>query len=120
MPSLFDRLNAELNDDQSSGITPLDIVDLPDHQRSLMVLLLRDQAGAADGVAREALAAKFVGSGADFDLALLELTRNGWLVVMGEQAQLRYRVNLRAKRGSNTGFGLWSVLSDRIPKDRPT
>ncbi|MBE2181950.1 MAG: hypothetical protein IAE89_00870 [Anaerolineae bacterium] len=119
MPGLFDQLSAHLESDDSSGITPLDIADLPSDQRHIMLALLREQTGSGEGVAVEVLNVKFAGKIADIDAILTELVHNGWLIALGEAPRLRYRVNLRAKRGSDASFGLWSVLSDRLPKDKP-
>jgi hypothetical protein len=119
MTGLFDRLNAQLGSEEPAGITPLDITDLPQDQKQLMLTLLRDQGGAVDGVTREALHSKFSDKLGDLDATLAQLARNGWLIVMGEAPNLRYRVNLKAKRGSTGGFGLWSVISDRVPQDLP-
>ncbi|MBW4435615.1 MAG: hypothetical protein KME04_00665 [Pleurocapsa minor GSE-CHR-MK-17-07R] len=120
MPSLFDHINRELNDDDSKGITPLELAELPADQRQIMLAMLRDQAGQQDGVARAFLIDKWVGRVADVDGTLNQLVHMGLLIMMGETPNERYRVNLRHKRGSNAGFGLWSVLSDRVPKDRLT
>lgn len=119
MPSLFDQLSAHVGGDDPGGITPLDIVDLPSEQRQIMLSLLREQAGMAEGVSIEFLNTKFAGKITDIDAVLADLVRDGWLIVLGEKPNLHYRVNLRAKRGSNASFGLWSVLSDRVSKDRP-
>ncbi|KXK17843.1 MAG: hypothetical protein UZ15_CFX003002339 [Chloroflexi bacterium OLB15] len=119
MPSLFDHLSAHVGGDDPGGITPLDIADLPADQRQVMLSLLREQAGTTDGVAIEFLNTKFAGKITDIESVLEHLVRDGWLIVFGEKPNLHYRVNLRAKRGSNASFGLWSVLSDRISKDRP-
>ena len=117
MADLFDSLNAKLGHEPVGGITPLDITDLPTDQKQLMLSLLRDQGNTADGVTKDSLKIKFGDKISDLDATLYELSHNGWLIVLGEAPNHRYRVNLRAKRGSHSSFGLWSVLSDRIPKD---
>ncbi len=119
MPGLFDHLSAHVSSDDPGGITPLDIADLPTDQRQVMLSLLREQAGMTEGVSVEFLNTKFAGKISDINAVLAELVRDGWLIVLGEAPNLHYRVNLRAKRGSNASFGLWSVLSDRVSKDRP-
>lgn len=114
MAGLFDRINAHVGKDEPTGITPLDITDLPADQKQIMLSLLRDQGGTGDGVPRDSLNKKFSDKLNTLDATLNELARNGWLIEMGEAPNQRYRVNLRAKRGSGGSFGLWSVLSDRI------
>jgi len=119
MSGLYDRLKSQIGNEEPGGITPLDITDLPQEQKQLMLSLLRDQGGAVDGVTRDSLDSKWGGTLANLDATLTELTRNGWLIVSGEVPNQRYRVNLRAKRGSKGGFGLWSVLSERVSQDVP-
>jgi hypothetical protein len=117
MAGLYDRLNAHVNKDEPTGITPLDITDLPADQKQILLWLLRDQGGTPDGVTRDSLNAKFSDKLQTLDETLTELSRKGWLIEMGEPPNQRYRINLRAKRGSGGSFGLWSVLSDRISQE---
>lgn len=119
MAGLYDRLNAQIGSEEPGGITPLDITDLPQDQKQLMLSLLRDQGGAVEGVTRDALDNKWSGTLGNLDATLTELARNGWLIILGDAPNQRYRVNLRAKRGSKGGFGLWSVLADRVSQDLP-
>lgn len=113
--SLFDRLSDQLDDDEepSAGLTPLDIADLPDNQRKVMFALLRDNKAATEGIQRTALAEK-LDHFSDLDETLAELVKSGWLIATGEAPNLRYKVNIRHKRSSNLGLGIWSSLSDRI------
>jgi hypothetical protein len=116
MSGLYDRLSDQLDDDdngQPAGLTPLDIAELPDQQRQVMFALLRDSRAAAGGVTREALYERF-GDFDDLDGVLNELTQNSWLIRQGEAATIRYKVNLRRKRGSTLGGGIWSTLSSRL------
>jgi hypothetical protein len=116
MSGLYDRLIDELGDDdngQPAGLTPLDIADLPDPQRQVMFALLRDSRSSSGGVTREALHERFSDFD-DLDGVLNELTQNNWLIRQGEAATVRYKVNLRRKRGSTLDGGLWSTLSSRL------
>jgi hypothetical protein len=117
MPGLYDHLNAQIGDEEPGGITPLDITDLPSDQKQLMLALLREQ--AIEGVTYDSLNLKWSDKLNSLDATLGELANNGWLIVSGEAPNLRYRVNLRAKRGSKGGFGLWSILAERIAQDIP-
>ena len=119
MSGLYDRLKSQIGSEEPGGITPLDITDLPQEQKQLMLSLLRDQGGATDGVTRDSLDHKWSSTLGNLDETLNELARNGWLIVLGEAPNQRYRVNLRAKRGSKGGFGLWSVLAGRVSPDLP-
>jgi|SRR5215210_7430280 hypothetical protein len=117
MPGLFDRLKAELGDDEPAGVTPLEIADLPDNQRRILLWLLRDRTAASEGVTAAVVQARLDEAPENCDSILRELAKGGWVIVMGEAPQVRYKVNLRRKRGSNMGFGLWSIISDRVSTD---
>lgn len=110
MPGIYDRLNEKLEPEEpAGGITPMDIVDLEAGERAVMLMLLRDQAGLG-GVPLAAIVERF-GSRPNLGETLRALTQRGWLIELGEPPNLRYRVNLRAKRGAGRA-GLWAVLSD--------
>ena len=116
MSGLYDRLMDHLDDDdndQPAGLTPLDIANLPESQRQLMFALLRDSRASATGVTLDALHEKFSDT-EDLDAILDDLTQNNWLIRQGEAATIRYKVNLRRKRGSTLGGGIWSTLSSRL------
>lgn len=117
MPSLYEHLNARMGDDEPAGITPLDLTDLPQEQKHVMLSLLRDSAGTTDGLTTEGLRRKLEDRVQNLDATISELSRLGWLIVMGESPNLRYRVNLRAKRGRAANVGLWAALSDRLSKE---
>lgn len=120
MPGLFDRLKAELGDEEPSGVTPLEIADLPDKERRIMLWLLRDRTAASVGVTAEVVQTSMDEAPQDCSSVLQALAKDGWLISMGEPPNIRYKVNLRRKRGSSLGFGLWTILADRIaqePKD---
>jgi hypothetical protein len=99
--------------DQPAGLTPLDIADLPEPQRQVMFALLRDSRASASGVTLDVLYEKF-SEFEDLDSTLDELTKNNWLIRQGEAATIRYKVNLRRKRGSTLGGNIWSSLSSRL------
>jgi hypothetical protein len=116
MSGLYDRLMDQLGDDDSdqpAGLTPLDIADLPEPQRQVMFALLRDSRASASGVTLDVLRAKF-SEFEDLDSILDELTQNNWLIRQGEAATIRYKVNLRRKRGSTLSGNIWSSLSSRL------
>ena len=113
--SLYDRLTNKLGDDEepSSGLTPLDIADLPGAQRKVMFSMLRDTKAATEGISPDRLSEK-LDHPDDLEQTLAELVKNGWLIAIGEESNLRYKVNIQRKRSSSLGFGIWSSLSDRI------
>jgi hypothetical protein len=116
MSGLYDRLMDQLDDDdneQPAGLTPLDIAELPEGQRQVMFALLRDTRAATNGVTVEALQEK-LGPVEGLDGVLNDLTRNSWLIRLGESPNVRYKVNLRRKRGSTLGGSIWASLSSRL------
>jgi hypothetical protein len=119
MPGLYDHLKDQLgNDDenQPTGLTPLDIADLPDAQRQVMFALLRDNRSSANGLSADLLREKLPGA-EGLAAVLDELTLNSWLIRLGEAPNVRYKVNLRRKRGSSLGGGLWSSLSRLLAEE---
>jgi hypothetical protein len=114
MPGLFDRLQAKLGDDEQNGVTPLEIAGLPDPQRRILLWLLRDRAASTQGATAETVQTKMNNPPENCGSILAKLAQEGWVIVMGEAPAQRYKVNLRRKRGSTLGFGLWSIVSDRL------
>lgn len=119
MPGLYDRLADQLGDenDKPTGLTPLDIADLPDDQRRVMFALLRDPNASSRGLALETLQQK-LSDLEDLPAILAELSKNNWLIIMGEVPNERYKVNLRRKRGSDLGANLWASLANRLDPDQ--
>ncbi|HVO44609.1 MAG TPA: hypothetical protein VMT34_18410 [Aggregatilineales bacterium] len=119
MSGLYDRLRAQIggdDDDGPSGLTPLDIADLPTQQRQVMFVLLRDPQASTEGITLEALQERMEDIDALADI-LADLTKNGWLVPYGEPPGIRYKVNLRRKRGGGLEGNLWASLSDHLADD---
>ena len=121
MPGVFDRLQKQIDDKQSEGgITALDLADLPPALRRIMRLMLRElQLGypeitkaVASFPDSERVAPK------DLDDALDVLTRQAWLIRLGEGQKAIYKVNLRRKAGSNLASGVWNTLDAKL-KDKP-
>jgi hypothetical protein len=118
MPGLYDRLRSQLDDDddKSAGLTPLDIAGLPEDQRRVMFALLRDADASSDGITEDALQDKLSDLEGLPDV-LAELIKQSWLIELGEPPNVRYKVNLRHKRGSKFATNLWASLSDRLTED---
>ena len=112
--SLYDQLTNKIGDDDepSRGLTPLDIADLPAPQRKVMFSLLRDTKAATEGIGFDQLSEN-LGYPENLTETIAELMKSGWLIEIGEENR-RYKVNIRRKRGSSLGFGIWTSLSDRI------
>ncbi len=121
MPGVFDRLQREIeNKQQDGGITALDLADLQPSLRKIMRLMLRELqmnyprlCEAMDGMSP----AERLGR-ADLDAALDTLTKQFWLIRLGEGERAIYKVNLRRKSGSTLADGIWSNLDSRL-KGKP-
>ncbi len=119
MAGIYDRLRDQLgdDDDRPSGMTALDIADLPAPQRRVMFTLLRDTQAGSEGVTASELAAR-LDDPSGLDDALEALTRQGWLIRRGEPPRERYKVNLRRRsRGGGLDVNVWSLLIDRLAPD---
>ena len=119
MSGLYDRLRAQTggdDDDQPPGVTPLEIADLPEAQRQLMFGLLRDPQASTEGLTLAILQARSDNPEA-LPGILAELSKNGWLVQYGEPPSVRYKVNLRRKRGTSLTGGLWAYVTDRLDQE---
>ncbi|MCD4686241.1 MAG: hypothetical protein K8S97_09930 [Anaerolineae bacterium] len=118
MPGLYDRLQDHLKDDQPTGLSPLDLTELPDAQRKVMFFMLREARTATGEVEHTTLETHFADSEVDDLGATLDaLTTIGWLIVLGEASSIRYRVNFRHKRSSKLSVNMWAALTGRLAGD---
>ena len=120
MAGVFDRLQNKIEDKkEEGGITALDLVDLPPSLRDIMRLMLRrlkmtypelcaavDKMPEKQRITYQAL-----------DSALNTLTRQFWLIRLGEGEQAIYKVNLRRKAGSNLKDNIWSSLGSKLEEE---
>lgn len=117
MSSLFDRLENELGDrNDEGGISPLDLLDLPDQLRRIMRAMLRaTKLSHKEIIAHmEAWPEKDRMSAEDLESSLDNLVKQGWLIVMGEDDYIGYRVNLRRKKGKKLSDSIWGALENKI------
>ena len=125
MPGLYDRLRDQLGDDDNdrpAGFSAFDLADLPPDQRRVMLGMLRDAEASTHGLTAAALRHKFA-TVDDLEDVLAFLTQHGWLIARGEEP-VRYKVNLRRRRGSTIDADVWASLSSRLsdpdqPADPP-
>lgn len=117
MGNVFDTLQQELEKRaHEAGITPLDLADLPSPMKKVMLLILRENEIAyPDLVAAVAeLPEQDRLSKEQLDLSVRVLYRDGWLIRLGLDDVVTYKVNLRRKEGSRLGQGVWGQLGSRI------
>ncbi len=120
MTGVFDRLQNKIEDKrEDGGITALDLVDLPPSLRNIMRLMLRrlkmsylDLCEAVD-----AMPEKQRLSHQQLESALNTLTRQFWLIRLGEGERATYKVNLRRKEGSKLTNNIWASLGTKIEEE---
>jgi hypothetical protein len=119
MSGVFDRLTNKLGgdqDDSSKGPSPIELASLPQVQRTIMRTLLRELE-MTDPALRQAMAELPEDrrpSDADIDEAIKELTRDGWVIKMGEGQVITYKTNLRRRAPSTLAKSIWSALDSKI------
>jgi hypothetical protein len=118
MSGVFDRLSSKLggDDDSSKGPSPVELASLPAVQRSIMRMLLRELE-MTDGALREAMAALPEDkrpTEADLTEAIKELSRDGWVIKMGEGQVVTYKANFRRRAPSTLAKSIWSALDSKI------
>lgn len=117
MPDLHDLLGKLSDDEKSSsssgrekktgsGITPLEIAQLPEPQKSIMFFLLRDEK-AAKGLTLPELAAIFPNEA--LEDTIQKLIEDGWLV---DTPEGNYKVNLGRSRRRLSSDDLWKAISN--------
>ncbi len=117
MSGLFDQLRSELEKRrQGEGIRPTDLLTLPPAQRRVMKLLLREiQLSYPEIVtAVSTLPTKQRLTPTELNTTLAELTQAGWIIRMGQDELVTYRVDLRRKPGSRVAQGMWGSLEERL------
>ena len=117
MSGLFDRLQEELdNKEKQGGIDPLDLAELPSSLRKLVKHMLREVEATFENLAEAAQALPGGDSLTKDELAeaLAALTKQGWLISLGEEGNMRYRVNLRRKAANTLASSIWASLDQKI------
>ena len=120
MAGVFDRLQNKIEDKrEDGGITALDLVDLPPSLRDIMRLMLRRLTMSYPDLceAVEAMPEKQRLSRDQLDISLNTLTRQFWLIRLGEGDRATYKVNLRRKEGSNLANNIWASLGTKLEEE---
>ena len=128
MSDLFNKLQNELDILQKEdGVTPLDLAELPTPLRRIMRKILRALELDHEAIAKifNELPEEERKEVKDLDAALQILSKQGWVIVLGEEGKRRYKVNLRRKRGSELSADIFNKLDDRLserktPQIKPT
>lgn len=126
MSGLFDKLQDELiNRESEGGISPLDLAELPSQLRKVMRHMLREVEVPFENIWEHinTLPKEDQLSKEELAKGLTTLAKQGWVIAMGEEENLRYRVNLRRKPSSSLAGSIWAALDDKIvepTKTKPT
>jgi hypothetical protein len=118
MSGVFDRLNNKLggDDDSSKGPSPIELASLPPVQRTIMRTLLRELE-MTDAALRQTLGElpeEKRPTEADIAEAIKELSRDGWVIKMGEGQVVTYKANFRRRAPSTLAKSIWSALDSKI------
>ena len=119
MTGVFDRLQNKIDDKrEEGGITALDLVDLSPSLRSVMRLMLRRLKMTYPEVcdAVDKMPEKQRMSHEEIERALNTLTKQFWLIRLGEGKTATYKVNLRAKAGSTLEKNIWASIGNKLDK----
>jgi hypothetical protein len=118
---LFDRLQNQLEDRaKEGGISPLDLAALPPRLRKIMRLMLREvemtHKELTEATAKLPESDRL--SPAELVEALDSLTKQSWLIKLGQDDLVTYRVNLKRKGPSSLASGIWATLEDKMGSDK--
>jgi len=121
MAGVFDRLQRQLDiQKRESGISALEIVDLPPNLRKIMRLMLREvvmkYTDLVKAVEAMPLANRLTKN--ELDQSLGTLVTQNWLLRSGEGEFVNYRVNLRRRAGSALNKDIWAALDSRIAQTK--
>ena len=121
MAGVFDRLQRQLDiQKRESGISALEIVDLPPNLRKIMRLMLREvvmkYTDLVKAVEAMPLANRLTKN--ELDKSLGTLVTQNWLLRSGEGEFVNYRVNLRRRAGSALNKDIWAALDSRIAQTK--
>lgn len=118
---LFDRLQNTLNDRaKEGGISPLDLAALPPRLRKIMRMMLREVEMTYEQLREATSKLPEADRLTDSELkdALDNLTKQSWLIRLGQEDVITYKVNLKRKGPSSLASGIWATLEDRMASDK--
>jgi hypothetical protein len=118
---LFDRLQNTLDDRaKEGGISPLDLAALPPRLRKIMRLMLREVEMTHEQLREATADMPEADRLSDVELtdALENLTKQSWLIRLGQGDLVTYKVNLKRKGPSTLASGIWATLEDRLSAEK--
>lgn len=118
---LFDRLQNQLEDrGKDGGISPLDLATLPPRLRKIMRLMLREVEMTYIELRQATAEMEEIDRLSDEELteALNSLAQQSWLVKLGQDELITYKVNLRRKGPSSLASGIWATLDSKMTSEK--
>jgi DNA-binding MarR family transcriptional regulator len=110
---MFDRLQNEIDRrEQVEGISPADLLDLPDDLRRLVQTVAR-----RGQMSRSQLAAKLDLDPDDAASLLDQLEEKGLLERTGPPDDPRYKAAFARRRGREIPFDIWEALTERVDEE---
>jgi hypothetical protein len=109
---VFERATRQL--EPVGKITPAHLLGIAPDRKQVLLFLLRNPEANLQGVTFETLADALPALADSLPNLILTLAKEGWLIVMGEHPNLRYRINLSRRPGTDLGFGIWSQLTHHL------
>ena len=101
---------------KDEGISPIDLLDLPEQLRLIMRDMLRnitmsfkeieDNVGKWDGIE--------IPDGAELLKIMKSLVDQGWVIQLGEEPNFNYRANLRKKKKGTLKDSIWDAISTKV------
>lgn len=106
---------------RESGISVLDLVNLPANQRAIMRVLLRKTGMTYSDLcdAVEAMPEVDRMARSELDEALKILDEQDWLITTSDQSVI-YKANIRRKAGSKLQNDIWSALDPKTKQSKTT
>lgn len=118
MSGVFDRLQGQLDERaKEGGISPIDLAHLSPKLRKIMRFMLREVESTYEEICQavDAMPEDDRLNREELDEALDDLTKQFWLIRMGEEGgTITYKVNLRAKPASTLASNIWASLDSKI------
>ena len=117
---LFDRLQNQLDDRaKEGGISPLDLATLPPRLRKIMRMMLREIEMTYEELREATTKLPEADRLNDTELkdALENLTKQSWLLRVGQGEIVTYKVNLKRKGPSSLASGIWATLEDKMSSE---
>lgn len=121
MGGVFDKLQGEIDSRSAKGgMSILDLRDLHSGLRKIILRMIRQDEPMKYSEICEAMDAMPEAermSRSELDQALEQLTKQGWLIRLGEE-RISYRAKLKIKAGSTLAQGIWNALDTRIEESK--